>query len=448
MEKTETDNIWQKNKLLIKGIITGILILVLLIPTTLIQNLVEERENRQHQAVNEVSSKWASSQVLTGPVLVVPYHESVTTDKGKTFSITTKLAYLLPDELNIKGQLDPVIRYRSIYKIVGYHADVELQGKFASNNITNLKIPVENILWNDAKLIFGLTDTRGVDDQVNVLWNGNALPFNAGVPTNDVIKSGISVPVSCNVNQNYSFSISLKLKGSEKLYFTPVGKTTTVHIASSWNNPAFDGSFLPSERKIKNDGFSADWKVLHHNRNFPQQWNDEEVNVSESSFGINLLQGTDNYAKTMRSVKYAILFIGLSFALFFLIELLQKHHIHPIQYILVGIALCIFYTLLLSISEYIAFDISYLVASSATILLITFYTFGLFKKWKIAILFGSVLSMLYGFIFILIQLQDGALLAGSIGLFILLAVIMFFSRKIDWHSYGNDGQEIIEGNII
>lgn len=448
METNGIAQIWQRNKILIKGFLIGILILVLLIPTVLIQDLVKERENRQQQVVNEVSSKWASEQVLNGPILIVPYHESATTDKGKTPSLITKLAYLLPDELNIKGQLDPAIRYRSIYKIVGYNSTVELQGKFATSSMMNLKIPPENILWNDARLIFGLTDTRGLNDQINVLWNGSTLPFNAGVPTNNVINSGINVPVVCKMDQQYNFSIQLKLKGSEKLYFTPVGKTTLVHITSSWNSPAFDGSFLPSEREINKDGFSADWKVLHHNRNFPQQWNDQEVNTSESSFGINLIQSTDNYAKTMRSVKYAILFIGLTFALFFLIELLQKNHIHPIQYILVGIALCIFYTLLLSISEYTAFDIAYMVASVATILLITFYTFGLFKKWKIAALFGGVLTMLYGFIFILIQLQDGALLAGSIGLFILIAVIMYFSRKIDWYNYSNGGkEELIKINI-
>src|SRR5690606_30303908 len=181
--------------------------------------------------------------------------------------------------------------------------------------------------------------------------------------------------------------------------------------------------------QISEKGFNAEWKVQHLNRNYPQSWKDGNYNIADSRFGITLLQPVDSYAKTMRSVKYAILFIALTFGLYFFIEILQKRTVHPIQYVLVGLALSIFYNLLLSISEYIRFNIAYGIAAAATVALITLYTKSVFHKWKIAMLFGIMLTTLYTFIFILLQLQDGALLFGSIGLFIVLAVVMYYSRK-------------------
>jgi len=212
-----------------------------------------------------------------------------------------------------------------------------------------------------------------------------------------------------------------------------------VHLSSNWKNPSFDGNFLPVTTPVVNDkGFTADWKVQHLNRNFPQSWKNESFDFKPSQFGITLLQPVDAYSKTERSVKYAILFVALTFGLYFFIEIIQQKQVHPVQYVLVGLALSIFYTLLLSVSEYLPFNLSYLIAALATAALITLYTRSIFNTWRIASLFGGLLAMLYGFIFILIQLQDGALLFGSIGLFVLLAIVMYYSRKIDW--YGNKGQ--------
>ena len=176
----------------------------------------------------------------------------------------------------------------------------------------------------------------------------------------------------------------------------------------------------------------ANWNVLHFNREFPQTWVDRQIDVAASSFGLNLLQPNDVYGKSLRAVKYAVLFISLTFCLYFFLELFQQRSVHPMQYVLVGLALCIFYTLLLSVSEYIHFNIAYLISSFATITLITLYTKSLFQTWNVALLFALFLGILYGFIFILIQLQDGALLFGSIGLFALLSLVMYYSLKIQW----------------
>ncbi len=207
-----------------------------------------------------------------------------------------------------------------------------------------------------------------------------------------------------------------------------------MHLKSNWTNPAFTGNFLPSQPAVINEkGFTAEWNILHFTRDIPQLWKEGKPNIEANAFGVQLLQGVDGYAKTMRAVKYALLFIALTFCLYFFIELLKKKLIHPLQYVLVGLALCIFYTLLLSFSEYIQFGWAYLIASAATIGLITSYTQSIFRNWAITAAFFVFLSALYGFIYILIQLQDGALLFGSIGLFILLAVVMFYSKKIDWY---------------
>jgi inner membrane protein len=434
METKTTGNFWSANRITIKGIIVGFLILALMIPTLFVMQLVQERSSRKNEVANEISSKWASAQTIVGPFMVIPYLEYRDTD-GKITS-TRKLAYFLPDQVAINGVLYPEFRHRSIYEIVVYNSEINISGNFTSVSPESLNIAPKDLLLNEAYICVGLSDFRGIEDQLNLEWNDSNFVFNAGA-TNEIVTNGLGVALpgaELISGKPQKFSLKLHLKGSEKLYFTPVGKTTSVHLVSTWSNPSFEGSFLPVNSELGNNkGFTADWKVLHLNRNYPQSWKDAKYDVFESGFGINLLQPVDSYSQTMRSVKYAILFIALSFALYFFIEIRQKKIIHPVQYVLMGLALCIFYTLLLSISEYLRFGLAYFISASATILLITLYSKTLFSTWKIAILFGASLSILYGFIFVLIQLQDNALLFGSIGLFGLLAVVMYYSRKIDWY---------------
>lgn len=431
---THEPNFWQRNKITIKGISVGILILVLLIPTAFIHELILERKYRQAEVIAEVSSKWATSQTISGPFIVIPYNEEVKNADGKVVNVR-HVIYCLPDQLTINGNVAPEIRSRSIYKAVLYKAGLSIQGNFSKERLNDLGIDVSRLHLNEVQLCFGLSDNRGIDDQLSITWNGEKKSFDAGVPKNALAASGASVPVSFDsAVKTFVFDIQLKLKGSEHLYFTPLGKQTLVHISSPWPDPSFDGKFLPASKTVSDSGFVAHWKVLHFNRDFPQVWIDGEVNIESSSFGLNLLQANDGYGKSLRAVKYAILFISLTFCLYFFLELFQQRSIHPMQYILVGLALCIFYTLLLSISEYLHFNLSYLLASGATIVLIGLYTKSLFQQWSIAVLFALFLGLLYTFIFVLIQLQDGALLFGSIGLFTLLAVVMYYSRKIDWTS--------------
>ncbi|MCL2649858.1 MAG: cell envelope integrity protein CreD [Candidatus Azobacteroides sp.] len=440
VQRTENESSNKKSKsaeLTTKGAIVAVLILVLLIPTSLISNLIKERLEREKSVREEVCSKWASEQTLAGPFLIIPYNEPVSNPKENEALFQTKYCYILPETLNISGEIIPFERYRSIYKITVYQSDLKFNGAFPKIDAKSLNIPEENLLLDKAVLYFELSDFRGIEEQLNINWNSKPLILGKESTLSGVSDNGLTTPVELKIedlNKEHQFSLNIKLKGSENLKFIPLGKTTETHLSSSWKNPSFTGNFIPNNpAEISENGFKADWKILHLNLKFPQIWKGTAYDIDESAYGVTLLQSTDSYAKTERSAKYAILFTGLTFALYFFIEILQKKKVHPLQYVLVGLALCIFYTLLLSISEYLDFNWAYLISSVAIIILISLYTASAFKSRKIAGIFCAVLSVLYGFIFILIQLQDGALLFGSIGLFMLLAVIMYYSRKIDWY---------------
>lgn len=456
----------EKNKglsLTIKGLIVGFLILLLLIPALIIGNLIEERSERQKEVAREVSGKWASRQTLTGPILMIPYLETSTerVKEGKSVSEIEKqerkMCYVLPDQLKIDGQLETQIRKRSIFSIAVYQVDARVEGTFAPVDFEELGVRPEDLLLAEAQVCFGVSDFRGIQEQLSIVWDGEAKPLRTGAAKTAVLAagmefdgqddyrtyqeinrpaSGLSAPVNLSAGDAHTFSVELKLRGSEQFNVTPLGKTTEVKLASSWPDPSFRGMFLPNNpATITKEGFEAEWKVMYLNRDYPQSWKgDDAYAVRSSDFGVELLQPTDNYAKTLRSVKYAILLIALTLVLYFLLEVLQRRNVHPLQYAMVGLALCLFYTLLLSIGEYTGFNWAYLIATAATISLIGWYSYSIFKKRGIVLLIVSVLGILYLFIFILLQLQDGALLAGSVGLFVLLAAIMHYSRKVDWQN--------------
>lgn len=231
-----------------------------------------------------------------------------------------------------------------------------------------------------------------------------------------------------------NFQIEMSLKGSEGLYFIPVGKETFVNLTSYWPDPSFSGAFIPKNRSITPAGFNANWKVLHFNRNYPQQWTDQSYDMAKSRFGVDLFVAADHYQKSMRSSKYAILVITLTFLVFFLIEVINKIRIHPFQYILIGLALCVFYTLLLSIAEQLGFNTAYGIAAASVIILIALYVKAIISNKRIAMALAALLGVLYGFIFVIIQMESYSLLVGSIGLFLIIGLTMYFTRKINWYT--------------
>jgi len=430
-DKNDTRS-WMQNSITIKSIIVGLLILVLLIPAGMIRSLIHERNSLRNNVVNEVSYKWGNPQTITGPIITIPYKSYYKKDDKIVEQI--KYAHFLPEALDIKGQINPEIRYRGIYKLVVYNSLLNFNGIMKKPDFSSWKIPNENIMWENATLSIRIPDMRGIKDVIKINWNKNTFDVNPGINNQNNSYTGVSTKVEISEEARYNFNFDLNLNGSETLNFTPIGKETNVAVSSSWNSPSFEGSFLPYKREISESGFSANWKILHLNRSFPQQWLGDAYSISESTFGVKLLLPVDHYQKSLRSVKYAIMFISLTFLIFFFTEILNKKRIHPIQYLLVGLGLSIFYTLLVSLSEQLSFNLAYLIASISIITLITIYAHSIFKSYRLTSILAFVLIILYGFLFTILQLQDYSLLLGSIGLFIALAVVMYLSRKIDWYS--------------
>jgi inner membrane protein len=439
----ERANNWLKQSIAIRLFTIGILILLLLIPVSMIEDLISEREARQQEAISEVSSKWGEQQTISGLVLTVPFksyskvYDNEKTDKYKLVE-SREYAHFLPEELNISGEIIPSVRYRGIYEVIVYNSKVNLTGKFSTPNFRELKIESSNIIWEDAFISLGLSDLRSIQENISIKWDGKQYFFNPGVESKDVISNGISSRISVvhsdSIKTETGFSLELNFNGSSSLNFIPLGKLTKVDIKSKWQNPSFIGAFLPDERSIDNDGFSANWKVLHLNRPYPQNFVGATQGINESSFGIDLIVPVDEYQKSTRSAKYAVIFITLTFLVFFFVQILNGVKIHPIQYIIVGLSLCVFYTLLIGLSEHIAFKYSYLISSLSIISLITLYAKSIFNDNKLTGLICLILTILYLFIYSIIQMEDYALLMGSIGLFIVLATIMYLSRKIDWYA--------------
>lgn len=433
-----------KRNLLFKTSVIIVIALLLLIPTSMIEGLIYERENTQKLAVQEVSSKWGEEQTITGPILSIPYYKYIKqySKKDSLDKIIQIKEYIhfLPDELKVNSYLKPEKRYRGIYEIVVYNSNIEFSGKFNNIELNNVDIPVKDIMFDKAFVTIGINDLRGIEKQIELNWNQENISFNPGTVTTDVIDSGINAEVKIENNDktSYEFNFKLDLKGSQLLHFIPVGKTSDFKMESIWNNPSFNGAFLPDSRKVSALGFNAHWNIIHLNRNYPQVWIGSKHSVAESAFGVDLLLPIDNYQKSTRTIKYAILFIALTFMVFFFVEILNKKFIHPIQYILVGFALIIFFSLLLALSEHIKFNSAFIISAISTLILITGYVKAILKSNNLTFLISGILAILYTFIFVIIQLQDYALLIGSIGLFIILGIVMYFSRKIDWYNINMD----------
>jgi len=443
MEKLKT-NIFFKIGIII------VLILILLIPTSMVKELIEEREDVQIEAIDEVSSKWGSGQTITGPFISIPYDRYVKRfNKKDSINEVVKIkewAHFLPNKLDINGEIKPEKRYRGIYEVVVYESKLKIKGNFDNIKFKKLDVELKNVHFDKATLNFGISDLKGIEKQVALNWNNKSISFNSGTSTKQIVSSGINalVPIRTDSIVNYEFATEIDLKGSQYLYFTPVGKTTDVNIKSNWNTPSFTGTYLPDGRNITDDGFTSNWNILHLNRNFPQQWIGSKYQIEDSSFGTDLLLPVDNYKKSYRVAKYAILFLVLTFMTFFFVEIMKNVFIHPVQYLLVGIAIIVFYTLLLSFSEHIKFNFSYILASILTLLLISLYTTAILKSKQFGLLIFGILLIMYTFIFTIIQLEDYALLIGSLGMFIILGIVMYLSRKIDWYNVklGQKEQEI------
>lgn len=444
-----------RDSVLFKLVVIGILMLALLIPLAMVRGLIAERQMRHDQTAMEVANSWGLQQTLGGLVLRVPYRERGKDEKGKELTWISH-AFFLPESLSVTGKISPERRSRGIFEVAVYRTDLQWKGSFRRPSFADWGIAEQDVLWDDAELAFGVPDMRGLRRGVKVSWAGQELELAPGGAIEGMWTRGLRTPVpglaAAEAGQALAFAFDVTLDGSRSLSFLPLGKQTAVKLSSPWPDPSFVGAYLPESRRVGKGGFEATWNVPYFGRSYPQQWRSAEAAkvapqeaLDASAFGVDLFLPVDAYQKTERSVKYGLLFLLLTFLTFFLYEVFNPFSLHPLQYLLVGSALCLFYLLLLSISEHAPFAIAYAVASAATVALIGGYSAAILRGRLRALGTAAALAALYGYLYVLLQAEDYALLLGSVGLFAILALVMYVTRRIDWYAPRPGGGKAVAG---
>lgn len=443
----------RRGSTMLKLLGVGALILIMLIPLLMIEGVLSDRLARRNEAVNDITSSWGKDQSIIGPVLVVPYlHHgtvvrSVTLPDGRVETrevaeTTVAYAYFLPDALDITGDVQTQTLHRGIYDAAVFRGQINISGKFPVPDMAALKIAPADVLWKDAVVTLAVSDLRGTREGLTLDWGGKKIQLQPGSQLPGYT-TGVTAQLSSEqpIAESTTFSIALDLNGSSGIFFAPFGIQNTVTLKANWPDPGFQGAFLPAERHVRTDGFDASWKVSYYGRDYPQRWTSRSGNerfttlaVSNSLFGAQFLRVLDAYRYVERSIKYGVLFFVLVFTTFFLFEVTARQKIHPLQYLMVGAALCLFYLALLSASEFIGFTAAYFIATFAATGLITWYCSHFLGGGVRTLIIGGGLIGVYTFLYITLRQQDYALLMGTVALFVLLAVVMWVTRKVDWYA--------------
>jgi inner membrane protein len=431
--------------------------LVLLIPMAKITSLIAERQQRRDEAEVEVQRLWGGPQTVGGPMLKIPYRRAVPSrdaadpsegaGNGSGFLFRDEVLYVLPTELDVETTLTPEVRSRGIFETVVYTAQMRFRGRFAPGPGEPPGPGAEDLQWQRGTLVFGISELRGLRSDPRLTWRGEEIELAASAESGSLLDRELASRdldlSSLAGGEAAEFELTVVASGSGSLSFLPLGRETGVAMTSTWRDPSFGGAFLPASHDVGRDGFTARWSIPFFGRSYPQVWTAEaEIDpplrraILESASGVELLVPVDFYQLISRCTKYAALFIGLTFAVFFLFELLGGLRIHPVQYLMVGFAMALFYLLLLAIAEHLGFDGAYLLASVATVALIAGYCATVLGTRGRAGLLAGALAGLYGLLYVLVQLQTYALLVGSIGLFAVLAAAMYLTRNVDWYEVG------------
>ena len=420
----------------------GFLALLLQIPVSMIDGLVRERQQRRDVAVGDVSSKWGNAQSLTGPALVVPYQHRWVEASGSSQVVRTETrhAIFLPEQLRIRGTMRSEVRRRGIFSVPVYTLPLEIEGEFARPSFQELGVDASAVDWSRVHVAMGISDARAIQRQTTLTWNDTRSDFLPGTRGFTDAGSGIHAPVAMSAaTDRVRFAFPLALNGSLRVDVVPFGRTTDVQLAGDYGHPSFQGKWLPAQRTVERDRFSARWSVSFLGRSYPQSWTSAqgmEEAIGGSRFGVELVDPVDHYHMAARSVKYAGLFIVLTFATLWLIEVLSGVRVHPIQYLLLGGALCLFNLLELSLSEHLGFPAAYALASLLVIGMVGAYSLAVLRRRVHALVVAAGVALLYAYLYLLLMNEDYALLIGSIGLFTILGAIMFVTRRVDWYAVG------------
>ncbi|MEN8171070.1 MAG: cell envelope integrity protein CreD [Pseudomonadota bacterium] len=444
-----------------KMMVIGGLILLLMIPLMMIEGVVKERSNYRDEARRSIAQSWTGEQKFIGPLLVVPYKEfykkKVWDAKLEEYQLQThhwnRKLYLAPEKLTLKGDVTTDERSRGLYTIPVYSSELVVSGYF--NNLRLLEVLKQSkhkIEWQPAHLSVMVSDVRGVVEQPLLQWQEKRVEFISGAQLGK-LKNGMHASLgTLDIKaEQMPFNFKLSLRGMERLQFSPLGKSTEVGLSADWPHPSFIGRYLPGERSIDAEQFSASWNISSFSSGMPQLLAECQKGncnaLMNDTFGVTLFNSVDVYQQSERSVKYAMLFIGLSFVAFFLFEVMKGLRLHPMQYLLVGLGLSVFYLLLISLSEHIAFAQAYLLASLASTAVIGFYISGVLHSARHGATITAGLLLLYAMLFGILRSEDNALLMGSLLIFAVLSMVMVVTRRIDWYAIGESmaAQAVLKG---
>jgi inner membrane protein len=422
----------------LKFLLVCVITLAMAVPLYFIFLVLSERQQSAQLATDEVSHAWGGAQTIGGPLLAVPYFQSEH-ERANAVRSAWRYAVFLPKSLNAKAKTKTELRARGIFEVKLYAADIELGGSFARPDFSELGVNPALVAWDQAVVLLPISDLRGLSDNVSMVWGAakSRVPFRPRLIVKIDGYTGIHAPVALSPDGGETpFSLNVSLRGSHELKFAAAGLSSTVTVSGDWPHPSFSGNFLPSQRDVSDDGFSAVWKVPHLASDMTQSLlalDGLAARLNDASLGVSFYQPVTFYVLVQRALKYALLSIGFAFLSFFLIETLSGARIHGVQYVLIGGAQVIFYMLLLSLAEQIGFEAAYFLASAATVCLISGYSVPVLKGRVQGLVVLGVLSILYTLLFVLLKQEDYALVIGALAAFAGIAVTMYVTRNIDWY---------------
>ncbi|MDZ7823911.1 MAG: cell envelope integrity protein CreD [Ahrensia sp.] len=438
-----------------KFFLLGMLAVLLYIPLLMVWGLVTDRERNYRAATAEIGKQWGADQTIGGPLIAVPVilQRDFLQDGKTVFESFEKIVLFAPNTMSIDSTADTSRRVRGIHEAIVYTTSAKISARFKKPNFANLAPSIIRADWTRARLILTISDLKGIE-KVNIKMDGKpgvevepgygleGANINVAYDTSNGsgYQFGLHAPIDGTAafmegKDDVVFDVDLTFKGSQSLNFIPVGETTEVKLSSPWLHPSFAGTFLPTQRDITKDGFSANWSVSKLARSNPQIdfASSNSLNAFHtSSFGVRFYEPIDFYRLVDRAVKYGVLFIGMVFLMIFSTEILSKGRMHVVHYTMAGLMVIMFYVLLLAIAEVAGFTIAYAIAAGATGAVLAGFVASVFRGRKATVLAFGGFSVLYGLLYLVLSLEDAALLAGAITGFVILTSMMFATRSVDW----------------
>jgi inner membrane protein len=442
---------WVRNRshsMGIKLLVVSFLALLMAIPALFVSSIVEDRAARAKDVVNEISSHVGGQQIFLGPVLTIPY--SVPSSfKGAAGETGTYIVFPIQGDATVKVRTEE--RRRSLFKVPVFQADLKFDAAFDLAGVPSAAPAGAVMDWSRASFLVGVSNAHGALSDGTLKVNGKTTTFVPAESPEDwntaqrlpLTYLGVNANDIAKPNSAFQVNAVLRFSGAQRLAVLAYGKTSHLTVEGDWPSPSFDGTFLPSKRTVSAQGFSGEWLVPFIARSVRAEGTNVAVsNLDGASLGVSFVEVADPYQSVNRALKYLPLFVGLVFLTYFVFEVTARKRVHPAQYVLVGLAQLIFYLLLLSLAERTGFDWGFLLAGSATVLLLSVNANWIFASRVQGARALGVFSLLYVFIYMLLRLEDNALLVGAIASFLAITTVMYLTRKIDWYSSITAGEHL------